>query len=76
MVLETEGSKVSKIRRAEGMVPNRLRKCRHLIYRHVDGIIVGFSIMSFENRHHLQVWNFFEKVVLSGCLAWQKLMAP
>jgi len=28
--------------------------------------------MLFENRHNLQV----KKVVLSGCLAWQKLMAP
>jgi len=68
---------VSKTQRAEGVVPNRLRKCGRLIYSHVDGIIVGLSIMSFENCHNLlQVQNFFEKVVLSGCLAWQKLMAP
>jgi len=40
-----------------------------LIYSHVDGIIVGLSIMSFENRHNLQVQNLFKKVVFSGCLA-------
>ena len=55
MVLETEQSKASKTRRAKGMVPNRLRKCGHFIYSHVEGIIVGLSIMSFENRHNLQV---------------------
>ena len=76
MVLETEQSKASKTRRAKGMVPNRLRKCGHFIYSHVEGIIVGLSIMSFENRHNLQVQNFFQKVVLSGCLAWRKLVAP
>jgi len=52
VVLEMERSEVSKTR-AEGEVPNRLRKCGCLIYSHVDGIIVGLSIMSFENRHNL-----------------------
>ena len=40
------------------------------ICSHVDGIIVELSIMLFENRHNLQVQNFFQKVVLSGGLAW------
>ena len=47
------------------MVPNRLRKCECLIYSHVDGIIVGLSIISFENRNNPQLQNLFEKVVLS-----------
>jgi len=61
VVLETERSEVSKTRRAEGMVPNQLRKCGRLIYSHIDGIIVGLSIMSFENCHNLQVQNFSRK---------------
>ena len=74
MVLETEQREISRI--AEGVAPNQLRECGRFIYSHVDAIIVGLSIMLFENRHNLQVQNFFEKVVLSGCLAWQKLMVP
>jgi len=76
VVLETEQSEVSKTRRAEDMVPNPLRKCGRLLCSHVDGIIVGLSIMLFENRHNLQVQNFFQKVILSSCLGWQKLMMP
>ena len=47
--------------RAEGVVPNRLRKCGRLIYSHVDGIIVGLSIMSFENRHNLHKYRSFSR---------------
>ena len=55
MVLETERrSSVSKTRRAEGVVPNRLRKCGHYIYRYVGGTIVGLSYMSFQNRHSVK----------------------
>ena len=54
MVLETERSEVSKTRRAEGMVPNQLRKCGRYIYRYVGGTIVGLSYMSFQNRHSVK----------------------
>ena len=45
---------VSKTRRAEGVVPNRLRKCGRYIYRYVGGTIVGLSYMSFQNRHSVK----------------------
>ena len=61
MLVETEQSEVSKTQRAKGIVPNRLRKCRHFIYSHEDGIIVGLSVMLLENRHNLQVQNFFRE---------------
>ena len=54
MVLETKRSEVSKTRRAEGVVPNRLRKCGRYIYRYVGGTIVGLSYMSFQNRHSVK----------------------
>ena len=50
MVLETERSEVSKTRRAEGVVPNRLRKCGRYIYRYVGGT----TVMSFQNRHSVK----------------------
>ena len=39
---------VSKTRRAEGVVPNRLRKCGRYIYRYVGETIVGLSYMPFQ----------------------------
>ena len=54
MVLETERSKVSKTRKAEGVVPNQLRKCGRYIYRYVGGTIVGLGYMSFQNRHSVK----------------------
>ena len=54
MVLETLLRSVSKTQRAEGMVPNRLRKCGRYIYRYVGGTIVGLSYMSFQNRHSVK----------------------
>ena len=45
---------VSKTQRAEGVVPNQLRKCRHCIYWYVGGTIVGLSYMSFQNRHSVK----------------------
>ena len=48
MILETERSEVSKLRRAEGVVPNRLRKCGLYIYRYVGGTIVGLSYNRFK----------------------------
>ena len=66
----------AETQRLEVVFPNRLRKCRRLKHCHVNGIIVGLSVMSFENCHNLQAQNVFKKVVLSGYLAWQKLMAP
>ena len=45
---------VFKTRRAEGVVPTRLRKCGRYIYRYVGGTIVGLSYMPFQNRHSVK----------------------
>ena len=39
---------------ADGVVPNRLRKCGRYIYHYVGGTIVGLSYMSFQNRHSVK----------------------
>jgi len=70
VVLETERSEISKTQRAEGVVPNRIRKCGRLICSHVDEIIVGLSICHLKIVTIYKYRIFFQKVVLSVCLAW------